>query len=967
MDPSHPIPERGRARRRSQSFRKPFHQIKSIWKRKSKLNRSMSRDRSPLPQFTSGTIIHAHSIVVDPNVVPLYIPIHIDLSGAIIAPDDDQKIGSVLCDCGHLHNTNSVKNILFSSKPTSQAASGSEHYVASPFIVPEVTESYRRIHSSFPILFRMDQGPFADNIRFGEPLGEQIPFVSLKTQIHSLLLEMEKQFKDEEVSHIYEQLFDVSSQVDDSSLDPSAPLYREEPESAQRVPVRDESTLPLDRFDFPPPAPTGRSFEIRPNFTPSSFPSQQPKDFLGLLFVPSASASILDIPKVKNVKILEDRLKELSQSNIKAIFIVRNLSSLQFDLFPFASAPSIPVFTLSVVSPQRMFVAVLNCSEIGVSGSPQVSLQQTPRLLKWYTRIYRGVSDQDLFSKPPPSSCPSNAPSSASGSEDEKSSTRSWKSISVRSTPRSTNNPVLKAAQPLTSSLKIDVYIPPILSQQDCPENFKIFWSQKASPRPSLFSASNKPMPEDEKHVAPRYPVKMLEVATHVNLPNLLADEFEAYAKAYQAIVIERKYSNIDASSGHIVQIAIQNDAAVLARLGKDKILETLKRNAPILREQKLENLTEAELQSFFFQARTYLLDNQAPYWSFPDYFLNAKTLGANIFNKITELLWGYPTYKTTLKQFSSFIESSIRQILPIQESFTDSEERIIANHRSILLGPVPSVDHTKISLQADAQELLIKSPYYKQNKNKITEDLKRQLIDMHKSNLIIKIISNTHFEKDLIQLLIANDKYRSLDVVPFPELITNLENLILVAQKAETIEVNTTAKGGRLSRPTSRSRPTAKKSPNAKKSPSPKSKSPRPPRPRSRNPSKGQEACDICLSYSFDPRWCRQQDHCRVPGHQPSTNRSETRERQIRSGDLSCFVMRKNCNICNHRVMNVQTWPTPPPSHPQTPNFPPNRPPSPRRPSEANSWAPWNFPPPRPSNYRPPSKSPSRFANNRR
>ena len=143
--------------------------------------------------------------------------------------------------------------------------------------------------------------------------------------------------------------------------------------------------------------------------------------------------------------------------------------------------------------------------------------------------------------------------------------------------------------------------------------------------------------------------------------------------------------------------------------------------------------------------------------------------------------------------------------------------------------------------------------------------------------------------------------------------------------------------------------------------------KPPSPPRPRSVNPSKGQEACDICLSYEFDPRWCRQQDHCRVPGHQPSTNRSETRERQIRSGDLSCFVLRKNCNICNRRVMNVQTWPTPPPSHQQTPNFPPNRPPSPRRPSEPNSWAPWNFPPPRPSNYRPPSKSPSRFANNRR
>ena len=237
MDTSHPIPERGRARQRSQSFRKPFHQIKSIWRRKTKLNRSVSRDRSPIPSFTSGTIIHPHSIVVDPNVVPpsipihiddpnvvpLYIPIHIDLSGAIIAPDEDQKIGAVLCDCGHLHTTNSVKNILFSSKQKSQSASGSEHYVASPFIVPEVTESYRRIHSSFPILFRMDQGPFADHIKFGEPLGEQISFVSLKTQIHTLLLDMEKLFKEEEISHVYEQLFDVSPQADDSSLDPSAP------------------------------------------------------------------------------------------------------------------------------------------------------------------------------------------------------------------------------------------------------------------------------------------------------------------------------------------------------------------------------------------------------------------------------------------------------------------------------------------------------------------------------------------------------------------------------------------------------------------------------------------------------------------------------------------------------------------------------------------------------------------------
>lgn len=974
-------PERGRPRHRSQSFRKPFQAFKSILARKLKLNRSLSRDRSTsLPRFTSGSISHAHS-VPESNIVPLYLPIHIDLSGAIIAPEETTKIGSVICSCGQqYHASNTAKHILFSSKQITQL-NPDEHFVSSPFIVPEITESYRRLHKSFPILFRMD---LSFQVQFGEPLGEQISFVTLKNTIHTHLLDMETLFQAEDVSHVYEKLFDVSSQVD-PSLVPSAPLYDDEHEGAQQVLGEDRevaATLPFDRPVPPPRVPA----ENRSDLPPSSYPSSKMVDFMGILFVPNQSASLLDIPKAKNVKLVENCLKSWSLSGFKALFIVRNLVNKQIEFFPFLRAPRIDPFTPCVISPQKMFVAILNSSEVGANGSPQVSLQPTSRLSKWYRRIYQGVVDETLFSKSP-SSLSFSAASSPSDSDSENKSGKSLKSVSVRSRARSGSSkqpPVLEAVlpvpsataapvQPLVSSLTIDVYTPPILNQQDCPELFKLFWSLKAYPRPSL-SEKGKPVLEEERHVAPRYPVRMLEVAAHVNLPSLLADEFEAYAKAYQAIVIEKRYSTVDSSRGNIVHLSIQNDAAVLARLGRDKILETLKKNAPILREHRLEILTEAELQSFFFQARTYLLDNQAPYWSFPDYFLNAKTLGSDIFNKITELLWGYPTYKTTLKQFSFFIESSIRHILPLQESFTDSEERIIASHRSLLLAPIPTADHTKISLQADAQELLIKSPYYKQNKNKITEDFKRQLIDMHRSNLIIKIISNTHYEKDLIQLLIANEKYKSLDVVPFPVLISNLENLILVGQKAESIstEVNS-ASSGRISRPTSRSRPvTTTKT--TKMASSPKSKSPRPPRPRSRNPSGGQEACDICLLYEFDPRWCRQQNHCRVPGHQPGTHKSETRERQIRSGDLSCFVLRQMCNQCNPRVMNVTTppfqpWPKPPFSHLPQPHFPqpPPRPRSSSRPSEANTWSPWNFPPPRPANHRQSSKSPSRFPADRR
>ena len=72
-------PERGRPRHRSGSFRKPFKAFKAILTRKTNLNRSASRDRSTsLPRFTAGIIDHAHNTPEDPNIVPLYLPIHID-------------------------------------------------------------------------------------------------------------------------------------------------------------------------------------------------------------------------------------------------------------------------------------------------------------------------------------------------------------------------------------------------------------------------------------------------------------------------------------------------------------------------------------------------------------------------------------------------------------------------------------------------------------------------------------------------------------------------------------------------------------------------------------------------------------------------------------------------------------------------------------------------------------------------
>ena len=934
-----------RSRPRLRVPRKPFDSFKRILNRKL-LARSRSRDRSTsLPRFSCGSIVHAHSIA-DPTTVPLYLVIHISPSGSIIPPQPSDKIGAIICNCGNqAHNNNSVKNIVFSPRETH--LSNDEHFVSSTFVIPEIGESYRRNYKSSPILYRVD---ISFDFGLGQSFGDFIPFSELEPIIHSHLTNIEALFQSDDVHHVYEKLFGVS--LPDETALPSAPPFHQD--------HHDDGALDEHELDTNPLGPIGRQATNVSQPPPLPPLPKASNENTGILFVCEPPSALSDIPKLKSVRTLERYFISWSQSKYRSIFVVRNLNTREIEFFPFFESRSIPPFSPSAVSPQKMCVVLLSCTEAGVASlSPQLGLTLTPQISKWYNYIYDKVLHKTLFvNNPPPSSFSASINGFTSNSDNSDN-----ESVFVRS-PR----PSVKPPKNPPPSNLVDVYTPPILTQPDCPELYIKFWSQKATPRFSM-NEKGKPIPEPPRNVAPKYPRKMLEVANHVNMPNLLADEFESYAKVYQAIVTEKRYSMVDAKDREH-ELSIRNDASVLARAGKGKILDDLKKNAPILREQRLEQLTEAQLQSFFVQARTYLFDNEAPYWSFPEYFFNPRTLGSDIFNKITELLLGYPTYKNTLRQFSFFIETLIKQILPIQESFPNSEDRIIENHKSLLLAPSPSIEYTKISLQADAQELLIKSPFYKQNKHSITEELKRKLIDQNKTNLLIKIISNTHFETDLIQLLIANDTYKNLDMVPFPVLISNLEKLILVGQKTDSIEINLAKKTGRQSRPRSRSRPpnTTKKasSPKPPKSPVNFPRSPARsnfPRSPARSPARsGQEACDICLLYEFDPRWCRQQNHCRVSGHQPSSNKSQTRERQIRSGDLSSFVLRQNCTKCYTLVSAVKApslWPPPP----FAPNLtqPPPRPPSTSRAPPETGWSPWNsFPPSRPPSNFPPSSRPS-------
>ena len=175
-----------------------------------------------------------------------------------------------------------------------------------------------------------------------------------------------------------------------------------------------------------------------------------------------------------------------------------------------------------------------------------------------------------------------------------------------------------------------------------------------------------------------------------------------------------------------------------------------------------------------------------------------------------------------------------------------------------------------------------------------------------------------------------------------------------MVGQKAESIEVNM-ARNSRSPKP--RSKTLYKKSPVSPiRAKSPRSQS----RPR----SSLQEACDTCLLFEFDPSWCQRENHCRVSGHQPSTNRSQTREKQIRSGDLSSFVIHAKCGLCFPQRVHMSFKPpdaryAPPPAPPPV-NGPFHVPPPFGQPSGHRSH-PGQLECPPPSRQPPPPRQPSR------
>ena len=327
-------------------------------------------------------------------------------------------------------------------------------------------------------------------------------------------------------------------------------------------------------------------------------------------------------------------------------------------------------------------------------------------------------------------------------------------------------------------------YKPSILEENSCPFNYHVFWLLKAKTRRLLPNRKRY-----TRFVAPRFPLSTaLQLAEQVNCPDLLDKEFVAFAQAYDTIVQEKDYTSID----RILEFPIgvinaKQDLVLSGRIGR---LKDIQRRAPTLPTKNLKILTEDMLLQFFAQARIHMLENSIPWDDFPAYYLSSAVLGAEIYNKVIQHLHGYPE-EITLRKFSCFIQQIILGLLPIHESYSEAELRIIEEHKANLLGPVPNINHIRTMLQADSCDLVAKSPYFKQVQNIISDESKRLMIEAEKTNLLHKIIANTTYEAKLYELLIASGSYKTIHTVPYPALLDHLQNLIIAEKKSEVALFN--------------------------------------------------------------------------------------------------------------------------------------------------------------------------------
>ena len=633
--------------------RRPFQKLKRVIN-----NLRTSRSRSPSPatlqstiSFTSGIIHHAHSIPESDGTPSKYLLLAVSHEGQLldIPTHTTSNIGYITCQCKpHQQTTYHKKIIAFITSAHPPRLSKGEHCVDSPFVFPQLTPAQKSISKCYPLFFKLPQA-YADNTSLIEEFSLELKSIAL-----AKLKELTEHVYQNEINHVYTQLFATSQTGFQTDSHSQSSKDSEESEDPMDIPQSQSSSLftRLSCSTCPIPKPGVLIYahhkQVLKNFTRKELSEV----FKSL--PQSTQETVKHTLADAGHPIAGIYLNNNSNSDTTKLFAItlRDMHILRGNIFYKTVTRNTLTYTLALLS--EIYTHVPSVTQIPKITNSRHFIEQYKALIM--TSDTPGTPHLIDSSRHKHQATASHTHSQKKKAKQAKARRKHHIKTASSSSEAESISP--ERTKGTDSILQTQTYQPPILGESTCPQTYHTFWKMKAKTR--RLPPSNTKL---EKFVAPRFPLTMLQLTEQVNYPDLLSMEFVAYAQAYDSIVKQKNYSSVVTLP--LYTVGVINAKQDLILTGQSRILNNLLRHAPPFPTKNLETLTEDTLTEFFAQVRTFMLTYSIPWYDFSSYFLTPAFLGANIYNKALNVLQAYPKI---IQNFSCFIQRIILGLITIKK-----------------------------------------------------------------------------------------------------------------------------------------------------------------------------------------------------------------------------------------------------------------------------------------------------------
>ena len=379
-------------------------------------------------------------------------------------------------------------------------------------------------------------------------------------------------------------------------------------------------------------------------------------------------------------------------------------------------------------------------------------------------------------------------------------------------------------------------------------------------------TATTRPDPithcRETRYVAPRFPQSIHDVEKLVAFQNIPQKELEVWFEAFKQVTQAKQLGSYRQYTTH--NLGIENTASSLVINGKKDILNTLKQQAPKMNPQRIAELNTHIVTRFFHNTRVYCLQNRVEWVSWAQICINPSTIGQEVHDRILSRLNAHPTAIDVLSTVSSYIEDTVKQLLPQPVPFHQRRQEIIEIHSSQLNSAIPSIDYTRQRLDADCEELKYLHPQYQEhNQNAVASQMLQEIIT---TGVLHQIIAESPFERRLQHLYMADPKYQDIKAVEKAKLLEDIAKLIALDLHTNTNQAHKENWVG----------PTAMRTSFGRSSKQP-------------TRCKAFQALNVTCS----------DDHCKL--HQPTITQSQALT--MRRSGKEPAVMKWNCRGCNQAL----------------------------------------------------------------